>query len=184
MKGIYFVLLVLAIFINGCVDVKIKSEIPKKSYYDLDISEIDSKTCHHFANIGLGGISSVSSFETPNVIKKQKNGQTSVVENTLWVDNPKEMFKNILIKNALNECINLDAGSMQYMDRIVFVKILFLGFLDNQAVVEVSYRVSDSKLNTLKMGIIKKDKVSQNIASLQDLSKQVALDIITILKVD
>lgn len=182
MKNIYLNLLILAGFISGCVDVKIKSEIPKKTYYDLDTSELSSKVCHHFGNIGLGGISSVSSFETPNVIRKQSNGQTSVVENTLWVDNPKEMLKNILIKNALNECINLDANSMQHMDKIVFVKILFLGFLDDRSVVELSYRVSDSKLNTLKMGIIKKDEVAKNISALQELSKQAVLDIIANLK--
>lgn len=182
MKNLYLVIGgFFIVMLSGCIDVKIKSEIPKKIYYDLDTQELSTRVCSQFHTVVLGGVTSVSSFDVPKVIKKQSNGEIEPMGNLLWVDNPKEMIRNILIKNALSQCVNLDSG-IEKTDLILSIKVLFLGFLDNQAVVELAYRVSDSRMNTLKMGVIKKDKPSQEIAALQTLSQEAVSEIISLLK--
>ncbi len=182
MKKITLALTLLALVLSGCVDVRIKSMIPKKTYYSLDISDVENGVCPNFQTIGLGDFSSLSLFNSTNIIKKQGSGQIDFLENTLWIDSPKEMLRVILIKNALKECISLESGSLQRVKKFLSIKVLFLGFLDDKALVEIAYRLNDARMKPIKMGIIKKQEQGDNIQLLQNLTQEAAQELLSSLR--
>lgn len=166
------ILFLTLILFAGCVDVKIKSEIPKKTYYDLDVREVKSRHCSRLWAIGLSEVSSISSMDSKNIIQKKSNGETTNYENMQWVDNPKSMFKTMLLKQAYAKCLDFEKPSLRKIERFLSVEILFLGFLDSKPSIEFVYKISDEKFNLIDMGIIKKSHDSGTIADLQQLTQE------------
>ena len=169
----------LSFLLFGCVDVKIKSEIPKKTYYDLDIGELEDQSCVTSKSIGLLGINSLSFFDNKNIIKKDSDGKTTLIENILWVDNPKEMLKNILLKNALRKCIELENGTLKKQEKFLALNLIFLGFHDQSSLVEIAYKITNEKLQTIKMGTIRKQKNGTEIKDLQQLIQEATNEILS-----
>lgn len=176
------ILFLTLILFTGCIDVKIKSEIPKKIYYDLDVREVKSKRCSDLWVIGLSEVSSISSIDSQNIIQKKSNGETTNYENMQWVDNPKSMFKTILLKQAYDKCLIFENPSLSKMERFLSVEILFLGFLDSKPTIEFVYKISDEKFNLIDMGIIKGANDSGTIADLQQLTQESINDLINLLE--
>ncbi len=167
-----FIILLIAGLFLGCVDVKIKSQIPKKTYYDLDTKKMDARECKQFITIGMGEISSIAVIDNKNIITKKSNGETSSNINIQWVDNPKSMLKSMLIKQGYEKCINFEEPSLKKITKILFVDLLFLGFIDGGPSIEFVYKISDDQLNIIDMGILKQSQQTGDIADLQGLAQQ------------
>lgn len=167
-----FLFLVSALCFWGCIDIRIKSEIPKKSYYDLDTMDLGSKSCPAFKRVGFSGVGILASVDNQNIVSKTKEGKIEFVPGVFWVDNPREMIKNLFIKSAYASCISLESGSIQRMDKHLLVNVLFLGYLDGFSLVELSYQIFNQKFESLKMGVIQKRDPSEGIPALQKIVKE------------
>lgn len=165
-----FLFLSLILFF-GCVDVKIKSQIPKKTYYDLDTRIMQNKHCDNFVNVGFGEISSIATMDSKSIIHKKSNGEISSDENNQWIDNPKSMLKSMLLKQGYAKCLIFENPSLKRINKILSINILFLGFINNAPSIELIYKISDDKFNLLDMGILKKTQAIGGIAELQKLSE-------------
>lgn len=156
----------------GCVDVKIKSEIPKKTYYDLDTTGLKNSTCSNFNIVGLGGVLAVTSLNNKNILHKKSSGEISTYGDVQWVDHPKDMIQSMLIKQGYERCISFERSSMGKVKKIVTLEILFLGFLDSSPNVEFAYKITDDRLNVIAMGVIKKSKENGEVSDLQKLAQE------------
>lgn len=176
----FFYLAFISIFFTGCLAIKIKSEVPQKTYYDLDIENLENKNCQNLNLMGIGQITSLSFLDNKNILQKKSDGKINAIDNLQWIDNPREMIKNILIKNAYKKCISIESGSMKRMDKIISINLLFLGFLDNEALIEFAYKIEDEKLQTSKMGTIRQTKNEKEISALQQLAKESIESLLTL----
>lgn len=165
------VLLLNLMLFFGCVDVKIKSEIPKKTYYDLDTTGLKNSTCSNFNIIGLGGVLAVTSLNNKNILHKKSSGEISTYGDVQWIDHPKDMIQSMLIKQGYEKCISFERNSMSKVKKFVTLEILFLGFLDSNPNVEFAYKIVNDRFNVIAMGVIKKTKEGGDLSDLQKLSQ-------------
>ncbi|MCE3037058.1 hypothetical protein LW135_04345 [Helicobacter sp. faydin-H20] len=167
----YFYIILTTLMFAGCLNIKIKTELPKKTYYDLDTQKLETTMCKEFSTIQIDGISSYSFLDNKNIFQKKSDGTIITIENIQWLDNPKEMIKNILYKKAYKKCIILGRNVTKYKKSIT-INLLFLGFMDNSASIELGYSIRDEKFNTQKAGIIHKSKEQKDVAALQEITQQ------------
>ncbi|MDU7692875.1 MAG: hypothetical protein E7K04_01330 [Helicobacter sp.] len=165
----------------GCVDINIKSVLPKESIYNIDNLDLKNRTCKAPRQIAIGGINSVNFIDSRSMIEKSSNGQISTIENITWIDNPKNMLQNLLQKQAYNSCIDLtDANA----PKTLFITIFFMGFKNGAPQIELSYKITDPRLKVLEIGQIIKRKdpksadLSPKIKDLQRISNEAILDIL------
>ncbi|WP_104696894.1 MULTISPECIES: ABC-type transport auxiliary lipoprotein family protein [unclassified Helicobacter] len=169
MKQIILFLVFILFF--GCVDVKIKSEIPKRTYYDLDTRDINARHCSRFKTIGIGNITAITSLNNKNIIRKKSNGEIEIYNDIQWVDHPKDMIQSMLIKQGYEKCLSFEKASMNKVHYFVSLEILFLGFLDQNPSIEFAYKISNERFQIVDMGIVKKIQDGGSIQDLQQISQ-------------
>lgn len=180
MKKIILFLIFILFF--GCVDVKIKSEIPKRTYYDLDTRDINARHCSKFQTIGIGNVTAITSLNNKNIIRKKTNGEIEIYDDIQWVDHPKDMIQSMLIKQGYEKCLSFEKASMNKIYHFVSLEILFLGFLDQNPSIEFAYKISNEKFQVIDMGVIKKVQNGGNIQDLQQISQDAINDLLELIK--
>ncbi|STP13254.1 outer membrane protein [Helicobacter mustelae] len=180
-KSAIFFSTILAMTLTGCLDIKIRSEIPKKTYYDLDTNILQEHQCKTFDLIWFGGVTSTSYLDQTSILHKKSNGEVSTIANTLWMDNPKEMFKTILVKNGSQKCLSFENLSVEKPNQYLSIQLLFLGFVDEKSDIEFVYKIYDKNLQFKGMGTIHKEEPGTDIATLQKTAQSGINELLEIL---
>lgn len=132
MKKIFFmIVIVTGISWTGCVNVKIASEIPSISYFDIQNYEMSKnvKKCQSqktAKNIGVLDINVTPIFNSTDVIVI--NNETLKIEslgNKKWVSIPKEMFKTKILYALKNQCyeVSLQPFGTQKLDKLLKITL-------------------------------------------------------------
>ena len=147
---------------SACVDINLKSELPKVDYYELDNIEADAPNCEAYTIIALENIEIPQSFAGRNIFYKEGNRIRSV-EGVRLNDNLKSNLESMLIKNFANHCIKAITPPFSGIKLEQFLRIKLLNFNANRAdssgesnaVVSFAYQIYQNG-SILQSGIITK----------------------------
>nr|QGT50301.1 hypothetical protein Helico6505_1330 [uncultured Helicobacter sp.] len=132
MKKIFFAVMIIAgISWTGCVNVKIASEIPSISYFDIQDYETskNTKKCQNqktSKKIGVLDVNVASVFNSTDVIViNNETLKIESLENKKWVSTPKEMFKTKILYALKNQCYeaSLQPFGTQKLDKILKITL-------------------------------------------------------------
>lgn len=105
-------IVVMAGFLTGCVNLKIRAELPK---VDLYVLEPNTKTkaseykCKSYENIAILGVLSTEIYETKQILMRSSDGKIKALKDKQWADIPRNLFKNLLVEQANEHCIFLSS---------------------------------------------------------------------------
>lgn len=189
----YIRIIFLAIFlllVGGCVTVKLKSVLPQQAYYSLDNTKLETNCKDINASFGIN-ISVLSPYDGKDILVYDKKSEITILENYKWIDLPKNMIRNSLIKAGLNSCIQIEQNppvSQKLNTLQVYINEIYVEFdSENQSYaghVYLNYELRRFDYGRIKNGIIittSKDasptKALQNAVSesLQKILKQIKL---------
>lgn len=180
----YFYYFSLPFILSGCLSLNIKSVLPNKTIYSLDTTQIKEVHCKAPKTIGFGNVTSKNYIDSKNVVNMKSNGEVSSSDTIYWADNPKYMLTSSLLKEAANNCINIDMTGANN-EEVLFLNIFFVGFENNSPKIELGYKILDSSLKPLKIGVIKKQtrasnnaNVQSQIANLQAITQRAIKDVL------
>lgn len=151
---------------SACVDINLKSELPKVDYYELDNIEADAPNCEAYTIIALENIEIPQSFAGRNIFYKEGNRIRSV-EGVRLNDNLKSNLESMIIKNFANHCIKAITPPFSGIKLEQFLRIKLLNFnanradssgksnADSNAVVSFAYQIYQNG-SILQSGIITK----------------------------
>lgn len=180
MRSLYY--LSLPFVLSGCLSLNIKSVLPNKIVYSLDTTQLKETHCHAPKTIGFGNVVSENYIDSKSVMSISGNGEVSSFDTIYWADNPKYMIASALLKEASNNCINIDTtGAIS--KEMLFLNIFFVGLQNKAPKIEIGYKILDSSLKPLKIGTIKKqgrasESTKDQIANLQTLTQSVIKEIL------
>lgn len=122
-----FVAAMGAIF-SACVDINLKSELPKVDYYALDNIAIEAKNCGAHDIVGLESIEIPQSLAGRNLTYKDGN-RVHKIERINLNDSLKANIETMLIKNLANHCIRVITPPFSgiKIERYLRVKMLDFG---------------------------------------------------------
>ena len=118
---------------SACVDINLKSELPKVDYYELDNIEADAPKCEAYTLIALESIEIPQSFAGRNILYKEGN-RIRNAEGVRLNDNLKSSLESMLIKNFANHCIKAITPPFSGIKLEQFLRIKLLNFNANRAV--------------------------------------------------
>lgn len=156
MKNI-FLLVCMAYFFAGCIDINLKSELPKLKYFDLDNSKYTTtSSCEAYNFIALGNIDIPSEYKNNKILYKSK-GIVSFDNNTRFIKPLDESLENIIIKEFNHKCIKTIIPPFSGINIEEYLKIKVIEFsidMDNkEADVAIFYQIN-SKGIVLQSGIL------------------------------
>lgn len=122
-----FVAIVGAIF-SACVDINLKSELPKVDYYTLDNIALEAKNCGAHDIVGLESIEIPQSLAGRNLTYKDGN-RVHKIKRINLNDSLKANIETMLIKNLANHCIRVITPPFSgiKIERYLRVKMLDFG---------------------------------------------------------
>lgn len=122
-----FVAIVGAIF-SACVDINLKSELPKVDYYTLDNIALEAKNCGAHDIVGLESIEIPQSLAGRNLTYKDGN-RVHKIERINLNDSLKANIETMLIKSLANHCIRVITPPFSgiKIERYLRVKMLDFG---------------------------------------------------------
>lgn len=112
---------------SGCVDINLKSELPKVDYYELDNLNADSTQCGAFSIIALESIDIPQSLSSKNILYKDGN-RIGKIEGINLSENLKSSVESMLIKSLSKHCIKVITPPFSGIKMEQFLKIKFLNF--------------------------------------------------------
>ncbi|PAF43357.1 hypothetical protein [Helicobacter sp. 11S03491-1] len=170
-------IILYALILGGCVNLKIKSELPKIDLYSLNTHSLVSSKCQGYKDIALIGIESSTLYDTKDILIHSDDGKIQSMEGKKWVDFPKNMLKDLLAQEASKQCIliSLPPFGTSLPQKMLKLMILSFGiFTDKQpqAQLGLGYEIfiGGKKVDS---GILinKKDTQGNPIQALQEVSK-------------
>lgn len=157
----------------GCVNLDLQSKIPKQSYYTLDKENL-APACNSVDYTIALKVSVNSPYDSKDILVSTKDGEITKLENTKWIDLPRNMLSNLLVKIGLNHCIQVSTK----LTNLQKIPILFLNMnnmfiykSDTELVSRVflSYELLGSDGKKLKNGVVVTTKSDSNaIIGFQD----------------
>ena len=106
MKHIAFSIILLFV-LHGCITVKLQSVLPEQAYYSLDTVNLEP-TCNKFDNsLGLN-ITVLSPYDGKDILLYSEGSEIRILEKYKWIDLPKNMIRNSIIKSGLNQCLRIE----------------------------------------------------------------------------
>ena len=126
--GILGFVAVMGAFFSACVDINLKSELPKVDYYTLDNIAIEAKNCGAHDIVALESIEIPQSLAGRNLTYKEGN-RVHKIERINLNDSLKANIESMLIKSLANHCIRAITPPFSGMkiERYVRVKMLDFG---------------------------------------------------------
>ena len=170
---------------SACVDINLKSELPKVDYYELDNIEANAPKCEAYTLIALESIEIPQSFAGRNILYKEGN-RIRNAEGVRLNDNLKSSLESMLIKNFANHCIKAITPPFSGIKLEQFLRIKLLNFNANRAgdlsaesnaVVSFAYQIYQNG-SILQSGIITEHSKVENFNgegifnALQDSTKK------------
>ncbi|WP_258864990.1 hypothetical protein [Helicobacter sp. MIT 14-3879] len=95
------------VLLQGCVTVKLKSVLPEQAYYSLDNIKLEPSCKTMNTSLGLN-ISVLSPFDGKDILGYDEKSQIEILQHYKWIDLPKNMIRNNVIKAGLNHCIQIE----------------------------------------------------------------------------
>ncbi|PAF43485.1 hypothetical protein [Helicobacter sp. 11S02629-2] len=97
---------VVAFGLQACVSLNLKATLPPQTYYSLD-KETITPTCQGILeNIKLE-TTVLSPYDAKDLLVINSDGEVNSIDSIKWVDLPKNMLRNLVVKLALNNCIHI-----------------------------------------------------------------------------
>lgn len=118
---------VMGAFFSACVDINLKSELPKVDYYTLDNIAIEAKNCGAHDIVALESIEIPQSLAGRNLTYKEGN-RVHKVERINLNDSLKANIESILIKSLANHCIRVITPPFSGMKIERYLRIKMLDF--------------------------------------------------------
>ncbi|RDU70514.1 hypothetical protein CQA66_08105 [Helicobacter aurati] len=103
----YIGIAVLATILQGCITVKLKSVLPEQAYYSLDNIKLEPHCKAMNASFGIH-ISILSPYDGKDILVYDEQSQIKILPYYKWIDLPKNMIRNSIIKAGLNACIQVE----------------------------------------------------------------------------
>lgn len=126
--GILGFVAIVGAFFSACVDINLKSELPKVDYYTLDNIALEAKNCGAHDIVGLESIEIPQSLAGRNLNYKDGN-RVHKIERINLNDSLKANIETMLIKNLANHCIRAITPPFSgiKIERYLRVKMLDFG---------------------------------------------------------
>lgn len=126
--GILGFVAIVGAFFSACVDINLKSELPKVDYYALDNIALEAKNCGAHDIVGLESIEIPQSLAGRNLNYKDGN-RVHKVERINLNDSLKANIETMLIKSLANHCIRVITPPFSgiKIERYLRVKMLDFG---------------------------------------------------------
>lgn len=188
-------IIIMAVFLTGCVKLDIRSELPKIDLYVLDTmssleNKVSEKACKGYKNIAILGIISPDIYETKQILMYSSDGKIKVLKGKQWADMPKNLFKNLLVNEANKHCIFLSSPPLGSSVPKKLLKLdLFSFILEDspklQARISLGYEIfSEGKKSSGVLNIIQEANEVENdlIKVFQKASKDIADELIDLIK--
>lgn len=145
MRAVLRALFLMASFMafSGCVDINLKSELPKVDYYELDNLNANSTQCGAFSMVALESIDIPQSLSSKNILYKDGN-RIGKIEGINLSENLKSSIESMLIKSFSKHCIKVITPPFSGIKMEQFLRIKILAF---NAVKSVSNNSSGDNSN-------------------------------------
>lgn len=126
--GILGFVVAMGAFFSACVDINLKSELPKVDYYTLDNIALEAKNCGAHDIVGLESIEIPQSLAGRNLTYKDGN-RVHKIERINLNDSLKANIETMLIKSLANHCIRVITPPFSgiKIERYLRVKMLDFG---------------------------------------------------------
>lgn len=102
-----FIPCLLCVFLSGCLNVNLKSILPKEVYYSLD-NIVLNEPCKKIESNYNASINVLSPYDGKDILVYSLDSQIKTLDTYKWVDLPKNMIRNALMKVGANKCINIE----------------------------------------------------------------------------
>lgn len=188
-------IVIMAVFLTGCVKLDIRSELSKIDLYVLDTmssleNKVEEKTCKNYKNIAILGILSPDIYETKQILMYSNDGKMKALTDKQWADIPKNLFKNLLVNQANKHCIFLSSPPLGSSVPKKLLKLdLFSFILEDspkpQARISLGYEIfSGGKKSSGVLNRIQEINEAENdpIKALQKASKDIVFELIDLIK--
>ena len=161
--GIYVIL-----FLQGCLNVNLKSVLPNQTYYSLDTTSVTQK-CAKKANVFALNVSVLSPYDSKDILLYNSKQEIKMLDNYKWIDLPKNMIRNAFIKTAANKCLQIEQNPLLSQRlNIVRINVYDLYVLNdgqiNKAHVYMTYEVVGHDMRLISEGDIQTDSINDNSA--------------------
>lgn len=110
MLRICIICVIYALFLQGCLNVNLKSVLPNQIYYSLD-SIILSEPCKNIESTYNVSVNVLSPYDGKDILVYNPDMQIKILDTYKWIDLPKNMIKNSLVKVGANNCVNIELNS-------------------------------------------------------------------------
>lgn len=118
---------VMGAFFSACVDINLKSELPKVDYYTLDNIAIEAKNCGAHDIVALESIEIPQHLAGRNLTYKKGN-RVHKIERINLNDSLKANIESMLIKSLANHCIRAITPPFSGMKIERYLRIKMLDF--------------------------------------------------------
>lgn len=118
---------VMGAFLSACVDINLKSELPKVDYYTLDNIAIEARNCGAHDIVALESIEIPQSLAGKNILYKD-GAQVRNVEGVRLNDSLKSNLESMLIKTFAKSCIKTITPPFSGIKVENFLRIKVLDF--------------------------------------------------------
>ncbi len=132
------------LWLGGCVDVKIKTDIPPIQYYSFHYhtlttnSKDSTKQCLNPTRIKLK-LEVSQAFNTNAILALDTQDKVQKLPNVSWIDLPSNLFAQALESSAQKECIYFER--VGNIDKRVRVWVEYFGIREKFASVVLSYTI-------------------------------------------
>ena len=116
--------------LQGCFDIKIKTQTPSVGYYSLP-SVVAHKECPSFLPMRLE-VEVASEFNTTNIFIEGKNGRIEPLKDAQWLDLPSNLIKTSLEAKAQSQCIALSSTNVDSKIPLLQVRVFSFGIAQDQ----------------------------------------------------
>ncbi|MWV61548.1 hypothetical protein DCO58_08970 [Helicobacter saguini] len=103
------VMCVFCVFLQGCLNVNLKSVLPKEEYFSLD--SIVLNPCKKMESTYNLSVNVLSPYDGKDILVNNA-GQIKVLDTYKWVDLPKNMVRNAMIKVGANHCVSIESSGI------------------------------------------------------------------------
>ena len=143
------ILAVSGAFFGACVDINLKSELPKADYYALDNIAIEAKNCEAHELVALEAVEIPQRLAGRNLTYKDGN-RIHKIERVNLSDTLKANIETMLIKSFANHCIKAITPPFSgiKMERYLRVKMLDFGVEKRGDSVESSVESTESSVDS------------------------------------
>ena len=168
------ILAVSGAFFGACVDINLKSELPKADYYALDNIAIEAKNCEAHEFVALEAVEIPQRLAGRNLTYKDGN-RIHKIERVNLSDTLKANIETMLIKSFANHCIKAITPPFSgiKMERYLRVKMLDFGVEKRGDSVESSVDSAgdsaESSVDSMGDSTKKRQNLTDNVAKISFL---------------